>query len=331
MIMSEKKNFKISYIVVGWNNLKLLNDCFISIQQQQSVEKTIYYVDNDSKDESVDFVRTHFPEVIVLPQAINTGFAKGNNIAIEEIMKDSTVDYIGLLNTDARLTPDWSQMILSLAAHKPKGACFQGTNLDYYNHNIIDSTHIYVSHNGQGTQGHWRHYDISELGPKKIFGVNAAACLISRKFVEAQPFGSKLFDEAFFMYLEDVDLAARSTIMGWDNYLVSGARAYHMGSASSGKNPSFSLYMTFRNNNALLFKNFSIKENIRITPKLIRGDIDTIKTLHRRGQNKAIRAVIKGRALGILRLPLYVGKRHKVFKNRHIDSDYLWLLMRMGY
>jgi GT2 family glycosyltransferase len=322
---------KIAYIVVGWNNLTLLGECFSSIEKQESVGGKIIYVDNASKDNSVDFVRSNFPDALVIPQSKNTGFAKGNNIGIKEALNDPQIEYIALINSDARIAPDWSEKIIKLAAHKPKGACYQGTNLDYYKHSVIDSTHIYVSHNGQGTQGNWRYYDIAELGPKKIFGVNAAACVISRKFIKAQPFGSKVFDESFFMYLEDIDLAARSTIMGWDNYLVPGARAYHMGSASSGKNPRFSLYMTFRNNCPVLFKNFSMRENIKIAPKLIRGDLDTILTLHRRKQNKAIWSVIKGRCTGLLRLPLYIWKRHQVFRKRKIDADYLWLLMRRGY
>jgi GT2 family glycosyltransferase len=235
-----------------------------------------------------------------------------------------------LLNTDATIAPDWTEKVVAFASRKPRGALYQGTTLDYYNHQVIDSTHIYVSHNGQGTQGNWRHFVGLEKGPKKVFGVNAAACLISRSFIEAQPFDT-YFDEALFMYLEDVDVAARATVMGWDNYLVPGARAYHMGSVSSGKNPGFSLYMTFRNNSDVLFKNFPLGLLIRILPRLIRGDIDTIRELRRRGKPAAVRKVIKGRFVGLLRMPLFIAKRRKMNKARTIDANYLWSLMRNGY
>jgi GT2 family glycosyltransferase len=155
--------------------------------------------------------------------------------------------------------------------------------------------------------------------------------VLSRKFIEAQPFGREIFDERMFMYLEDVDLAARATVLGWDNYLVPGARATHMGSASSGKNPGFSLYMTFRNNSAMLFKNFPLKMLVRMSPAVLRGDIDTIKVLWRTGQKPAARKVIKGRAAGIVRLPLFIAKHRAMRKQARLPKAYLWNLMNKGY
>lgn len=322
---------KVAFVVVGWNNKNILEECFESISAQTYTHTITIYIDNNSSDQSVEWVQEQFPEVVVLRQASNTGFAKGNNIGIAEALKDPSVAYIALLNSDARVTPEWTETMVTFANMKPKGALYQGTNLDYYDHSIIDSTHIYVSHNGQGTQGNWRYFVTQEKGPKKVFGVNAAACLISRKFIEAQPFGHEFFDETMFMYLEDVDVACRATIMGWDNYLVPGARAYHMGSASSGKNPGFSLYMTFRNNTALLVKNLPLRLLIRILPKLMRADIETVRTLRRRGKKSAGYKVIKGRTVGIFRLLLFFRKRFVMSRHIEIDIDYLWSLMRRGY
>jgi GT2 family glycosyltransferase len=133
------------------------------------------------------------------------------------------------------------------------------------------------------------------------------------------------------MYLEDVDIAARATVMGWDNYVVPGARAYHMGSASSGKNPGFSLYMTFRNNTAVLIKNLPLIILIRMWPKLVRGDIDTIKVLWRSDKKPAIKKVIWGRVAGTLRAPLYLWKRYKVYRHRNVSYKSLWSLMFKGF
>lgn len=329
--MNAHQKSKVAFVVVGWNNKNILEECFESIAAQSYPHIITVYVDNDSSDESADWVEASFPDVIVLRQARNTGFARGNNIGMAEALKDPDVAYIALLNSDARVASEWTEKMVAFADMKPKGALYQGTNLDYYNHSVIDSTHIYVSQNGQGTQGNWRYFVTQEKGPKKVFGVNAAACLISRKFIEAQPFGHEFFDEAMFMYLEDVDVAARATVMGWDNYLVPAAKAYHMGSASSGKNPGFSLYMTFRNNTGMLFKNLPLKLLIRILPKLVRGDIETVRTLRRRGKKSAARKVIKGRLTGIIRLPLFFHKRVVISRHRRLDTDYLWSLMRKGY
>jgi GT2 family glycosyltransferase len=316
---------KIAFVIVGWNNKGLLTDCFKSIEDQRSISHKIVYVDNDSSDGSASWVEETFPGVEVLKQNNNRGFAKGNNIGIEQALVDSEIDFVALINTDARLDKNWAAEILRFAERKPKGACYQGTTLDYKDNSVIDSTHIYVSRN-------WRRYNISELGPKKIFGVNAAACLISRKFIESQPLAPKLFDEALFMYLEDIDIAARSTVAGWDNYLVPKARAYHMGSVSaSSRSSSFSLYMTFRNNSGVLFKNYPMHLLFRMWPKLIKGDIDTLRTLWRTDRKKMIWAVVKGRLVGILRLPLFIPSRFRISRVRDIDPSYLWALMDRGY
>ena len=119
--------------------------------------------------------------------------------------------------------------------------------------------------------------------------------MYSRNFIEKQPF-DEFFDESLYMYLEDVDVAVRATVMGWDNYIVPGSKAFHMGSVSSGKNPGFSLYMTFRNNSSVLFKNLPSIILIRLLAKLIKGDIDTIKVLWRTGQKKSVKKVIEGRS-----------------------------------
>lgn len=324
-------NKKVAFIVVGWNNKGLLSECFDSIYAQTYSNITVIYIDNSSADESASWVRKNYPKVIVLAQDSNTGFAKGNNIGIKQALEDQEVAYVALLNTDARLAPDWVEKMVQFAALKPIGAMFQGTTLDYYNHNIIDSTHIFVSRWGQGTQGNWRNYVTKELGPKKVFGVNAAACMISRAFIDAQPFSKQFFDESMFMYLEDVDVATRATVMGWDNYLVSGASAYHMGSASSGKNPNYSLYMTFRNNTGVLIKNLPLRILMRVWPKVIRGDIDTIRQLRRTGKESASRALIRGRVVGVFRAPIFMLKRAKVLHKKQISNDYLWKLMDKGY
>ncbi len=322
---------KVAFIIVCWNNENLLADCLKSIDEQSYTNHTTILVDNGSSDNSVATASKLMPDAKIIKAGKNLGFAKGNNIGIAKALEDKDVKYIALLNTDARVEKNWLKYIIEFAKHKSRGACYQGTTLDYYNESIIDSTHIYLARNGQATQGNWRKQYTSELGPKKVFGVNAAACVISRVFIEAQPFGTKLFDETMFMYLEDVDVAARATVMRWDNYLVPHARALHMGSASSGKNPNFSLYMTFRNNSGLIVKNFSWRMVLKIFSNIPSSDIDTFKHLRSLGKKSASWSIVKGRIVGVFYLPIYMLKRHKMNKYRKVDNKYLWSLMDKGF
>lgn len=261
----------------------------------------------------------------------NYGFSKANNIAINKILSDSSdVDYVGLINSDARLSETWAENMISFVTKKRNLACAQGTTLDYYNDSIIDSTHIYVSRNGSAVQGGWKKYYKGEFGPKKIFGVNAAAALVSCRFIKDQP-RQKLFDESYFMYLEDVDIALRSTLSGWDNYLVPGARAWHMGSASTSKrSSSFSLYYTYRNNLGMLIKNFPVSVLIKVMPRLVKGDYLTIKHLRRTNQSRLIYTLIKGRVVSIFRSPIYLIKHFSVTHHK-INKKYLWTLMINGF
>ena len=169
---------KVAFVIVGWNNENLIEECISSIKNQTHKNIQIIFVDNNSSDKSCKLISEKFPEVDLIKMKENTGFAKGNNIGIKKALEDKNVTYVALLNTDATITPNWVETILKNAIKKPNGASFQTITLDYYDHTIIDSTHIYVAHNGQATQGSWRRrlLEDQDTAPQKIFGCNAAAC-----------------------------------------------------------------------------------------------------------------------------------------------------------
>lgn len=321
----------VAYIIVCWNNKDLLEECINSILEQDYTNKKIIFVDNDSRDGSAEFVKKKFPSVIILRQPDNYGFAKGNNIGIKHALTDD-VSHIVLLNTDARLAKNWTSTLVNFAEKNNEVATLQSVTLDYYDKNVIDSTHIYISRNGQGTQGSYRKATNPEIDvvATEVFGCNAAAILITRKFIDAQPF-KKLFDEQMFMYLEDVDVAARATVLGWHNYVLPGTKAYHMGSASSGKNPGFSLYMTYRNNARLLFVNLPFSMFVRIMPSVLRGDKSTIRHLQMVGNHESAEKVRKGRTEGLIKLPLAIPRAITMQLKRKITRDKLWGFMEKGF
>lgn len=320
----------VAFIIVGWNNKDLLKECLDSINTQTySAIKTIY-VDNGSADDSIDFVKQNYPNVILIDTGKNNGFAKGNNIGIERALEDKDVEYIALLNTDAVIEKDWTSKLVEFSKGKGKIAAMQGITLDYYNHKIIDSTHIYLSRNGQATQGSYRDQLIDVPSTFSVFGVNAAAAMFTRDFIDAQPFKT-FFDETMFMYLEDVDVAMRSVVMGYKNYCVKDTYAYHMGSASSKKNKTFPAYMTFRNNTGLLIKNVPFSILFTLFFKIIKSDHQRIQHLKALGRKEEAKAVRKGRFVGLLYSPIFFVKRVKLWRHRDISKKYLWLLMKKGY
>lgn len=323
---------KVAFIIVSWNNRDLLSECFDSIKSQNYANIDIYLVDNGSKDGSVQYIKKNYPEVKLIEEKQNQGFAKGNNIAIREGMKDKQVKYFALLNTDARVGKNWTRSLVEFAESRPNIALMQGLTLDYYDHQVIDSMHIYIDKNGSAVQYGWRKKrDLEILHARKVMGVNAAAALYSRNFLEAQPFSDQYFDEDLFMYLEDVDISLRATIMGWDNYFVPKAVAYHMGSVSSDKKPDFSIYMTFRNNIPVLVKNMPLRLLIKFVLSMPLHDYRYRKELRKRGQFTAAKKLTKARFASFPLIVKLLHKRRILNKSgKHISYDYLNYLMISG-
>ncbi len=314
----------VSFIVLGWNNKDLLPECFNSIQTQTYKNFQIIYVDNGSSDSSLEFVRSNYPSVIAVDATKNTGFAIGNNIGIAKAFEDADCRYVALVNTDATLAKDWLETLTAFAAQHEHCGSLQTPTFDYYDHAVLDSYGITVDHYGRAMQLGYR-----STGPlpatQKVFGTNAAAALFTRDFLKSQPFGDDYFDSDLWMYLEDVDLAARATIMGWDNWYVDQSAAYHMGSASSSKNPGFSVYMIYRNNFPMIIKNFPVTIILKVLPGLLATDLKTIFNLFRGRNKRALIALLKGRIHGLKFIPLMVKKR-KMLKHA-IGNKALWELM----
>ena len=323
---------RVVVVIVCWNNEALLPGCLGAINAQTYPAHLVHtiVVDNGSHDDSVPYLKREHPDVEVIALGWNSGFSIANNTAIRQAFKNPDVRYVALVNSDAHLAPDWMATLVVEAIRKPRGASFQSLTLDFADHRMIDSHHIFVARNLQATQSGNRCVHDREFHTERVFGVNAAAALYSRAFLEAQPFEDYL-DEQLGMYLEDVDLAARAVVMGWESWFVSGTYAYHMGSASSKKRASgFSLYMTWRNQPGMLISNLPARTLLRALPSAIKADVQTLAHLRRIGEHDLVPFVVKGRLVGLLRAPLFLRKRKQLAPYRVIDADLLWQLMRDG-
>jgi GT2 family glycosyltransferase len=317
----------VTFVILGWNNKDLLPECFSSIKAQTYQNLSIVYVDNGSKDGSLQLVRKKYPEIITVDVGNNEGFSIGNNIGIRKALENKDCRYVALVNTDATLAEDWTTTLVDFALAHPHTGGLQTPTYDYYDHSVLDSRGIIVDHYGRNMQLGYRS-NPDDLETKIVFGVNAAAGLFSRDFLDAQPFGDEYLDSDLWMYLEDVDLAARATVMGWSNWFVNKSAAYHMGSASSSKNPGFSVYQIYRNSFPMLYKNLPASILIRILPGLCITDLKTILDLLR-GRNKiALKALLRGRLKGFALLPKMRRKRASLRKESTISNRDLWQLMQ---
>ena len=323
---------KVAFCVVAWNNAGILPTCLDSLLAQTGVPFDIYMIDNASTD-NTRTVMADYPQVKTTWSPVNTGFARGNNILIRKALKDPDVQYVALVNTDATLDPAWAANLVRVAESRPNVGSLQGLTLDYFDHNIVDSMHIFVNPNLHAQQyGYGKPVADGGYYPRKVFGVNAAACMYTRPMIEALPDRQHgFFDQRFFMYYEDIDVSYRALVCGWDAWFVPDAVAYHMGSVSTKKRGSmYSLKMIARNTPVMAFKNTPASVLRRNLPNIVYGFFKVLQDLS--GGNGILGAAKYAvwYAQGLARLPRFAASRRRILGAQVTDDDYLRRIFRQN-
>ncbi len=218
-------------IIVTFNGSTWIRGALDSLRQSSAALTTVV-VDNASSDDTVDIVRQHYPEVVLLAQNENTGFGIGNNIGISHAI-GADAAYVFLLNQDAYVTP---HAVAELTA-------FLDQNRDY---GIVSPLHCSpdlhrVDPNTQ--RGYLQRYASNYLsdacvGQVKahydIVGINAAAWMVRASVFRAV--GG--FDPLFFMYGEDDDLIARFAHLGHKFALLPASRIVHLRAKAARPKPT---------------------------------------------------------------------------------------------
>lgn len=237
----------VSIIVVNWNGEKLLDDCLRSIEKQTYRHCEIIVVDNASSDRSLEMVKNCFPGVKLVELKENRGFAGGNNAGF----KVASGEYVALVNTDVTLDPFWLEQMMSvLSVDSGAGIC--ASRIMIAGTKCIDSIGEAVTTAGNayklGENELWENARIDAT----ITGGSAAAILYRRSML--QDVG--VFDEDFYLNVEDSDLHLRAWLAGWRCGFCSEAIANHHVSASIGKLSDQSVFYLSRNTEWFWIKNF---------------------------------------------------------------------------
>jgi GT2 family glycosyltransferase len=233
---------RVAVVIVNWNGEHFIEKCIKSLLSQTVKLYEIILLDNASSDNSLTIIRK-YPSVKLIALDTNTGFARGNNLAIASA--DPSVEWIALLNPDAFADPNWLNNLLSAAKNHPLVSMFGCKQINSGNPEILD---------GEGDAYHlsglvWRTSfgnSISTQGyaEAQIFSPCAAAALYRRSAF--QEVGG--FDEDYFCYVEDVDLGFRLRLMGHQCLYVPSSIVHHIGSGTTGGQKSeFSIYHGHRN------------------------------------------------------------------------------------
>ncbi|MFT4569148.1 MAG: GT2 family glycosyltransferase [Hyphomicrobiaceae bacterium] len=232
---------RLTVIVLNWNGRNLLTPCLESVRAQTAIDEIeLIVVDNGSTDGSVDLVEADFPEAHLIRQDHNTGFCHGNNVGMEV----ARGDLILLLNNDAELAADFAACVIAGADEHPQMGMFATRVRMFDRPEIFDSTGLLVYPDGVCRSRGWLEKDMGQYDEREeVLGPNGCAAVYRRAMLD----DVGLFDEGYFAYLEDLDLAMRGQLRGWHCLYLPEAEAVHKKSMTSGYHSAFKAYHVERN------------------------------------------------------------------------------------
>jgi GT2 family glycosyltransferase len=291
---------RVSVVIVNWNGRQFLEPCLRSVQTQTFRDFEVIVVDNHSTDGSVEFLESAFGWVRLIRNAENKGFAAANNQAIHA----SAAPFVATLNNDARPEPDWLHVLVEAMESKPDvGAC-ASKMLFADRPGIINSAGIAIDRAGIAWDRLGGIRDCpGETTPQEVFGACAGAALYRRAMLDQ----IGLFDDDFFAYLEDVDLAWRAQAAGWRAIYLPSARVIHHHSGTSIEGSPLKSRLLGRNKVWLIARNYPWPQWVWYGPIIVAYDLGSVVFALLRGDvNPAV-----GRWWGILGLPRILRGRTK--------------------
>lgn len=230
----------IDVIIPNWNGKRHLQDCLDSLRRQSFNHFRVIIVDNGSADDSVDFIRNQYPEVKVIALDENRGFAGGVN----EGIRYSDAEFIFLLNNDTVVDPNCLRELNDAAAKYPDFSYFATKMLFRNSPGVINAAGDSFGTDGQGRNIGIRECDDGRYDQvAEVFGACAGAAFYRKTFFQ----DAGLFDEDFFLIMEDVDLDFRGQLKGHRCFFIPTAVVHHVHSASIVKHSSLQIYHGTRN------------------------------------------------------------------------------------
>jgi len=284
---------KVSIVILNWNGLQHLKAFLPSVCATSYENFEIVVGDNNSSDGSVDFIKANYPEIKLIINEHNYGFAKGYN----EILKNVDSVYYVILNSDVKVSGNWLSEIVDFMNNSPEVAACQP--------NIIDqkdpTKYEYAGAAGGfiDTLGYpfcrGRLFEAVEYiqdsysNNKEVFWASGA-CFIIRSELFHEMGG---FDPDFFAHQEEIDLCWRLKNKGYQVWSLGEVNVYHLGGGALNYGNPKKTFLNFRNNLILLTKNLCLMELLWKLP--LRMLLDYVALFHFlfKGELKHAFAVIK--------------------------------------
>ncbi|HQJ61995.1 MAG TPA: glycosyltransferase family 2 protein [Methanothrix soehngenii] len=268
----------ISVIVLNYNGKGFLNSCLSSLASQTYSDFEVIVVDNGSRDGSPEYIEENYPWVRLAKNDENLGFAGGTNVGI----RAAKGEFVITLNNDSRADSRFIEELIKPMADPEVGVCAAKM---LFPDGRINSAGICISRSGAAWDRGMFEPDRGQYEfVEEVFGACAGAALYRREMLDE----IGLFDEDFFLYLEDVDLAFRARLAGWKCLYVPGARVIHHHGGTAGVGSDLAVYYGNRNIVWYPIKDFPFRLLITSLPFIVARNLAVIPYYALRGQGGVI-------------------------------------------
>jgi hypothetical protein len=300
---------KIAVVILNWNGRKFLEDFLPAVIEHSKDVAEVIVADNNSADESVDFLKKEFPGIRIIRLDQNYGFAGGYNRAFQQI----EADYYILLNSDIEVTSGWIQPVIEMMEADPSIAAAQPKLISYDDREYFEYAGAaggYIDKFGypfcrgrifQSIEKDEGQYD----DEAEIFWATGA-CMFVRSSVYH---GMGGLDADFFAHMEEIDFCWRLKNNGYKVMYCPSSKVYHIGGGTLPKNNARKTYLNIRNNIIMLYKNLQSHRLLRVY--LLRLFLDFVASLKFfiDGGFKDLFAVIRAHLHFIVHFGKYRAKR----------------------
>lgn len=284
---------KTAVVILNWNGRHMLERFLPSVTANTTGDAEVIIADNGSTDDSLTFLKEHYPTLRILPFDKNYGFAEGYNKAFEQI----DAEYYVLLNDDVEVTPHWNETVVemmeretNIAIAQPKLLMYDqrdtfeyaggaGGFIDKYGYPFCRGRIFSTLEQDKGQ------YD----DQREIFWASGAAMFVKASVWKEM--GG--LDGDFFAHMEEIDFCWRCKNKGYKVMYCPGAVVYHVGGGTLPKSSPFKTQLNFRNNLSMLYKNLPDRRRCRVLALRIVLDWVAATSFLLKGNLGEFRAVFK--------------------------------------
>ena len=320
---------KLGIIILNWNGKKHLETYLPSVISNSGEHKVVV-VDNNSSDDSVSFLKLTYPQIELIHNIENGGFAKGYNDGLEQIK--GRFDYYVLLNSDVEVTANWISPILDLMEKDKTVSACQPKVLAYKNKTKFEHAGAsggYLDKNGYPFCRGRIFDDVEEDKGQyndaiEVFWATGA-CLFVRASHYNEVGG---LDEDFFAHQEEIDLCWRLKNKGYKVMVQPKSVVYHVGGGTLNAGSPFKTHLNFRNNLYTLFKNLPDYYLFTTIPtRLVLDGIAAFTLLSKEKGLQHLLAIAKAHFAFYSAIPKLMAKRKKIKQKNNLIGKVDWSIL----